>query len=606
MSIHSTTKPFRANRVWFLLDKYGLVLLVVFTFIAFIFAWIETYVGKASTNNSLFNAFMDTVNSDSSESLGWSRIMHFFLSATIAWGAVRAYLTTAGHKFSYFMAKYLLSKHTIIIAGRLTKNTNLETDLSSNKYKTLPDKSALAIDLAITLARNRQSVVLCNPVITDQDLSRLWDVGVNVIKSDYSMAEVLDATGGGRASRLIAMRDDYLENIVLVRNALSPTLENEELSCICMIEPHSMKRLVRLEDYFKKDAMFRLREFNESELVARGLILNHPPDKAVAQKNIQVHQDKNNIWAYNLHFNEALPTLLLNSHHDTVKPNQGYTFEPFSPFEHQGKIYGLGSNDAGASVVSLLATFLYFYDQASLPYNMVYVASAEEEISGQHGIEMVLPQLKNVAFGIVGEPTQMEMAIAERGLLVLDIVTTGKAGHAARNEGDNAITKMLPVLQWFNEYQFSKVSDLLGPVKMTVSVIETDNKHHNVVPASCKIVVDIRVNELYSFQEILDTIQQNIQAIQQNIQVTVTPRSTRLKSSSIALDHPIVKAGIALGKGYYGSPTSSDKALMPFPALKMGPGDSARSHTADEYVYINEIKEGIVTYIQLLEKLFII
>lgn len=289
MNIHSTTKPFRANRVWFLLDKYGLVLLVVFTFIAFIFAWIETYVGKASINNSFFNAFMDTVNSDSGESQGWSRIMHFFLSATIAWGAVRAYLTTAGHKFSYFMAKYLLSKHTIIIAGRLTENTNLETDLSSSKYKMLPDKSALAIDLAITLARNRQSVVLCNPVITDQDLSRLWDVGVNVIKSDYSMAEVLDATGGGRASRLIAMRDDYLENIVLVRNALSPTLENEELSCICMIEPHSMKRLVRLEDFFKKDAMFRLREFNESELVARGLILNHPPDKAVAQKNIQVH-----------------------------------------------------------------------------------------------------------------------------------------------------------------------------------------------------------------------------------------------------------------------------------------------------------------------------
>lgn len=317
------------------------------------------------------------------------------------------------------------------------------------------------------------------------------------------------------------------------------------------------------------------------------------------QKNIHVHQDKNNIWAYNLHFNEALPTILLNSHHDTVKPNQGYTLEPFSPFEHQGKIYGLGSNDAGASLVSLLATFLYFYDHASLPYNMVFVASAEEEISGQHGIEMVLPQLKNIAFGIVGEPTQMEMAIAERGLLVLDIVTSGKAGHAARNEGDNAISKMLPVLQWFNAYQFSKVSDLLGPVKMTVSVIETDNKHHNVVPASCKMVVDIRVNELYSFQEILDTLQQNIQA-------TVTPRSTRLKSSSIALDHPIVKAGIALGKGYYGSPTSSDKALMPFPALKMGPGDSARSHTADEYVYIHEIKEGIVTYIQLLEKLYTI
>ncbi|NCW11581.1 MAG: M20/M25/M40 family metallo-hydrolase [Chitinophagia bacterium] len=315
------------------------------------------------------------------------------------------------------------------------------------------------------------------------------------------------------------------------------------------------------------------------------------------QKNIQVHQDKNNIWAYNLHFKETLPTLLLNSHHDTVKPNQGYTFEPFSPFEHQGKIYGLGSNDAGASLVSLLATFLFFYPQTNLPYNIVFVASAEEEISGLNGIEMVLPQLKNIAFAIVGEPTQMEMAIAERGLLVLDVLTKGKSGHAARNEGDNAITNMLPVLQWFNEYSFSKVSDLLGPVKMTVSVIETENKHHNVVPDMCKIVVDIRVNELYRFQEILETIQAHIPA-------TVTPRSTRLKSSFIALDHPLVLAGRSLGKGYYGSPTSSDKALIPFPTLKMGPGDSARSHTADEYVYINEIKEGIVTYIQLLEKLF--
>ena len=315
------------------------------------------------------------------------------------------------------------------------------------------------------------------------------------------------------------------------------------------------------------------------------------------ERNVNTQRIKNNIWATNLYFDATKPTILLNSHHDTVQPNKGYTFEPFSPFEHEGKIYGLGSNDAGASLVSLLATFLFYYDQRNLPYNIVFVASAEEEISGQDGIELVLPSLPTIDFGIVGEPTQLEMAIAERGLLVLDVLATGKAGHAAREEGENALYKLLQDLEWFRTYTFPKTSELLGQVKMTVTVIETENKQHNVVPSTCKIVVDVRVNELYTFEEILATIKEYVKS-------EVTPRSLRMRSTGISLDHILIKAGLALNKGYYGSVTTSDKALMPFPTLKMGPGDSGRSHTADEYIFINEIEEGIVTYIQLLENIF--
>jgi acetylornithine deacetylase len=313
-------------------------------------------------------------------------------------------------------------------------------------------------------------------------------------------------------------------------------------------------------------------------------------------RNIATKKVKNNIWATNLHFDTTKPTILLNSHHDTVRPNKGYTVDPFNPIEQEGKVYGLGSNDAGGCLVSLLACFLHFYAIPNLAYNIVFVASAEEEISGHDGIELVLPELPVINFGIVGEPTKMEMAIAERGLLVLDVVSTGKAGHAAREEGENALYKILPDLHWFQNHQFEKVSNLLGKVKMTATVIETDNKQHNVVPSTCKMVVDVRVNELYSFEEVLTTIKENVQS-------TVTPRSLRLRSTSIELDHVIVKAGTDLGKGYYGSVTTSDKALMPFPTLKMGPGDSARSHTADEFIYSKEIEEGIVTYIQLLEKI---
>ena len=310
---------------------------------------------------------------------------------------------------------------------------------------------------------------------------------------------------------------------------------------------------------------------------------------------VKAEQYLYNIWAKNKYFDASKPTILLNSHHDTVKPNKGYTLDPYSPIEKDEKLFGLGSNDAGGSLVSLIAAFLYFYDKENLKYNILLAATAEEEISGHNGIEILLPQLGNLDFAIVGEPTQMQMAVAEKGLMVLDCVANGKAGHAAREEGDNAIYKAIKDIEWFNSYSFDKISDLLGPVKMSVTVIETDNKAHNVVPAQCKYVVDCRVNERYTFEEMLDIIKANTQS-------EIKPRSTRLRSSAIALDHPVVQAGLKMKRSYYGSPTTSDKALMNFPSLKIGPGDSARSHTADEYIYFDEIKEGIELYIQLLNE----
>ena len=301
----------------------------------------------------------------------------------------------------------------------------------------------------------------------------------------------------------------------------------------------------------------------------------------------------NNVFALNKHFDNKKPTILLNSHHDTVKPNPQYTRNPFTAAIEDGKLFGLGSNDAGGCLVSLIATFLHFYEKPDLRYNIILAATAEEEISGSGGIEYTLPYLPAINCAIVGEPTQMQMAVAERGLMVLDCISHGKAGHAARNEGENAIYNAIRDIEWFRNYKLLKISDLLGPSKMSVTVIETENKAHNMVPSQCKFVVDTRINELYSFEEVIDIIKANVQC-------EVTPRSTRLRSTSIAIGHPLVIAGINLGRTYYGSPTTSDKALMPFPALKMGPGDSARSHTADEYIYIDEIKNGIELYIQLL------
>jgi acetylornithine deacetylase len=313
-------------------------------------------------------------------------------------------------------------------------------------------------------------------------------------------------------------------------------------------------------------------------------------------RDVPHYRVSNNVYAFNKHYDEHKPSVLLNSHHDTVKPNKGYTIDPFTPVIKDGKLFGLGSNDAGGCLVSLIATFLYFYPRTDLPFNLVLAASAEEEISGFNGIELLLQHLGPIDFGIVGEPTQMHMAIAEKGLLVLDVHAEGKAGHAAREEGDNAIYKTLKDINWFSTYKYPKNSELLGPVKMSVTVIETENKAHNVVPSHCHFVVDVRVNELYTFEEVL-------RIIQANTVCTVTPRSLRMRSSYISLDHPIVKAGIKLGRNYYGSPTTSDKALMPFNTLKMGPGDSARSHTADEYIFVDELNKGIELYIQFLNEL---
>ena len=316
----------------------------------------------------------------------------------------------------------------------------------------------------------------------------------------------------------------------------------------------------------------------------------------LASKRVEVNRLQNNVWAKNRYFDPEKPTILLNSHHDTVKPNKAYTLDPFHPLERDGKLYGLGSNDAGGCLVSLIATFIHFFENKNLSHNLILAATAEEEISGHNGIELLLPNLGKIQWGIVGEPTKLQLAVAEKGLLVLDCVSHGKAGHAAREEGDNAIYKAIKDINWFHTYKAPKVSDLLGPVKMSVTVIDTDNRAHNVVPPQCHFVVDVRVNECYTFEELLDIIKDAVGC-------EVTPRSLRMRSSGIALDHPVVLSGLNLGRTCYGSPTTSDKALMPFPALKTGPGDSARSHTADEFIYQEEIAGGIHGYIDLLNPL---
>jgi len=307
----------------------------------------------------------------------------------------------------------------------------------------------------------------------------------------------------------------------------------------------------------------------------------------------------NNLWMRNRHYDPVKPTILLNSHIDTVNPNSGYTRDPFTPSEEAGRIYGLGSNDAGASVVAMLAAFRHFYERTDLAYNLIYAPTAEEEISGKNGIEALLNHWRELNLplptcGLVGEPTGMQMAVAEKGLLVLDCVVLGRSGHAARDEGDNAIYKAIDDIQWFKNFRFEKTSPLLGPNKMTVTIVNSGTQH-NVVPRECSFTVDVRVNELYDFETVLETIRSQIKS-------EVKPRSVRIKSTSIELDHPLVAAGLSLGLTHYGSPTTSDKALMPFPALKIGPGESARSHTADEFVLKEEIERGIRTYTQLLAK----
>ena len=316
-----------------------------------------------------------------------------------------------------------------------------------------------------------------------------------------------------------------------------------------------------------------------------------------SELGLQPKRKKNNIWSVNYHYDPQKPTILLNSHHDTVKPNPGYTRNPFSSDIEDGKLFGLGSNDAGGCLVSLIAAFRYFYDKRDLKYNLCIAATAEEEISGKNGIESLVPDLGPLDFAIVGEPTLMDLAIAERGLMVLDCVAHGKAGHAAREEGENAIYKAIKDIDWFRTFKFPKESELFGPVKMSITVINAGSQH-NVVPAECTFTVDVRVTDAYRNEEVVDIIKQHVAC-------DVTPRSTRLKPSSISKDHPFVQAGLALGRKTYGSPTTSDQALLDITSVKIGPGDSARSHMADEFIYVDEIREGIELYVKILEKLLL-
>lgn len=309
---------------------------------------------------------------------------------------------------------------------------------------------------------------------------------------------------------------------------------------------------------------------------------------------IVVNRKGNNLWCLSPMFDLNKPTILLNSHIDTVKPVNGWKKHPFTPIEEDGKLYGLGSNDAGASVVSMLQVFRQLSAKEQ-NYNLIYLASCEEEVSGKNGIESVLPNLPPISLGIVGEPTDMQPAIAEKGLMVLDVTAYGKAGHAARNEGENAIYKVLEDITWFRDFRFEKESPLLGPVKMSVTQINAGTQH-NVIPDKCTLVVDIRSNEFYSNEEIFEIVKSNVKS-------EVNARSFRLNSSQIAEDHPFVKKTIKLGRVPFGSPTLSDQALMSFPTVKMGPGNSSRSHTADEYVMISEIDEAIGLYIDILDGL---
>ncbi len=310
--------------------------------------------------------------------------------------------------------------------------------------------------------------------------------------------------------------------------------------------------------------------------------------------NIPFFRENNNVYAFNKFYEEGKPTLLLNSHHDTVKPNAAYTKDPFHPHIEDGKLYGLGSNDAGGPLVSLLSLFTYYYDYPNPKYNIIIAATGEEESSGTDGLDSLLMTLPKIDFAIVGEPTLMKLAIAEKGLVVFDGVVSGTASHAAHPNNDNPIMKLPEVLDWFKHYEFEKKSEALGSVKMTVTQVNAGSEH-NVVPAEVNLVIDVRVNDCYSNEEIVNLLEE--------APCRLIPRSTNLNSSSIPVNHELVQAGIRLGKTTYGSPTLSDQSKLSCPSLKLGPGDSTRSHTADEFIYVYEIEEGIDFYIKLLNEI---
>ncbi len=309
-------------------------------------------------------------------------------------------------------------------------------------------------------------------------------------------------------------------------------------------------------------------------------------------KGVKTFRFNHNVWAFANEFATKKPTIWLNSHHDTVKPNQGYTLDPFTPLEKDSKLFGLGTNDAGGPLISLIASFLHYQGQ-EIPFNLIMIASAEEEISGKDGISSIIEQLPPCELAIVGEPTSMELAVAEKGLMVLDAKIYGKSGHAAREEGINAIYLALDELQKVRLFEFSKTSAFLGKTKVTATVIQAGNQH-NVVPDLCEFVLDVRVTDSYSLEEALEELRINLNA-------QLTPRSMRLQSSRVPVGHRILRAASLLGLKTFGSPTLSDQALIPYPSVKIGPGDSSRSHSSDEFIYLNQIQEGISGYLSLLE-----
>ncbi len=349
-----------------------------------------------------------------------------------------------------------------------------------------------------------------------------------------------------------------------------------------------------MEDLYY-DAVDLLKEMISIQSFSReeDAVANHV-ETYIRKKGFSPNRIGNNIWIQSENFDSGKPTILLNSHIDTVKPVSAWTKDPFNPEEEHDFLYGLGSNDAGASVVSLLHAF-FALTEKNQKYNLVFLASCEEEVSGKGGVEMALPHLPQITFGIVGEPTGMHPAIAEKGLMVLDCIAKGVSGHAARNEGVNAIYAAIKDIEWFRTHQLEKISDLLGTVKMTVSMVNAGTQH-NVVPDKCEFVVDVRSNELYSNEELFAIIDKHIES-------ELKARSYRLNSSRIDINNPFVQRALMIGKEAYGSPTLSDQALMPFPTVKIGPGDSARSHTADEYILKSEIREAIELYIKLLDGL---
>jgi acetylornithine deacetylase len=313
------------------------------------------------------------------------------------------------------------------------------------------------------------------------------------------------------------------------------------------------------------------------------------------REGIEVQQHGNNVYAFNRDFREGKPLLLLNSHHDTVRPNSAYTRDPFRATVEDGKLFGLGSNDAGGALVSLMACFAYWYPQKNLSHNLVLVASAEEENSGPNGLNSMLGVLPPIDVAIVGEPALLDLAIAEKGLVIFEAEVAGTPSHAAHPNDDNAIYNTIPVLEWFRQFKFPRVSEVLGEVKLTVTQINAGTQH-NVVPARVDLVIDVRVNDCYSNREIAEILEAEAPC-------KLRARSLRLNSSRISPDHPLVQAGIRLGRTTYGSPTLSDQAALSCPSLKLGPGDSRRSHSADEFIYLEEIGQGVGLYIAMLEQL---